>query len=64
MSVVIDRFEGEWAVLVARDAREGDVLDPSSWQVDRLATEQAKAALRATREAAFAGKKSTPGGSI
>ena len=74
---IVDRFEGEWVVLVVdgvekrvpraqlpSDVREGDVLDSVTLKVDAAATQQAKAELRATREKAFAGKSSKPGGSI
>lgn len=71
--VTLDRFEDELAVLILegrevtrprkalpREAREGDVLDLATLQVDPLATEQLRAEVQKAREAAM--KKAAPPG--
>ena len=70
----IDRFEGEWAVLLVdgreerrrRDAlpataREGDVVDLATGKVDAQATEALRREVKAAREQAMAGKKGPTG---
>jgi hypothetical protein len=60
MKAVLDRFEGELAVFEVRgrerqvprshlppEAREGDVVDLKTYQVDRVATERARARVQA-----------------
>lgn len=71
--VTLDRFEDELAVLILegreltrpreslpREAREGDVLDLATLQVDPLATERLRAEVHKAREAAM--KKAAPPG--
>lgn len=70
----IDRFEGEHAILLLDgreevrpraslppDAREGDVIDLDSLEVDRSATEVLRERVRDVRRRAFAGRKLPPG---
>lgn len=69
----IDRFEGELAVLLVdggevtrprsslpSEAKEGDVVDVDTGQVDTEATERLLADVRSARAQAF-GKKAKPG---
>ena len=71
--VTLDRFEEDTAVLILegrevlrprqalpREAREGDVLDLETLQVDPLATEQLRARVEKAREA-LEKKKAPPG---
>ncbi len=75
----IDRFEGEWAILVpleggqperrrkdalAKGAREGDVVDLSTGKVDAGATRALREEVKAARERAMAGKKPPPTGNF
>ncbi len=75
MKATIDRFEGDVAVLLTEagvvhllrgrlspDAREGDVIDLDTGEVDRAATEQLRAEIRAARERAR--RRPGPGGSF
>ena len=70
----IDRLEGEVAVLLVdgeerhvprarlpADAREGDVVDLDSLQVDREATEALREEVRVARARAQKGKPPPPG---
>lgn len=70
----IDRFEGELAVLevegreetrprsaLPRGAREGDVIDLATMQVDRAATERLREETEAANARAGAGKTQKPG---
>jgi hypothetical protein len=72
--VTVDRFEGEFAVLLVDgrevkrprgelppQAREGDVLTPDMRAVDAEATERLRAEVRQAREQALAGKRPPPG---
>jgi hypothetical protein len=69
-TAVIDRFEGDVAVLVVdgaeqpvrrdelpKGAREGDVIDLATRRVDADATRKLKEEVARTRLQAFAGKK-------
>ena len=73
----IDRLEGEVAVLLvdgeerhvpraqlAEDAREGDVVDLATLQVDGAATEALREEVRAARARAQKGKPPAPSGSF
>ena len=70
----IDRFEGEWAVLdaegrelrrrrdaLARCAREGDVVDLDTGEVDAEATRALLEEVKAARAAANRGKPPSSG---
>jgi len=70
----IDRFEGEWAVLdvdgqqvrrrrdtLARGAREGDVVDLETGEVDADATRALLDEVKAARAAANKGKPPSSG---
>jgi hypothetical protein len=72
--VTLDRFEEELAVLIIdgrevtrprsalpAGAREGDVLDPETLQVDAAATERLRAEVRQARERALEKKAPPPG---
>ena len=72
--VTLDRFEEGVAVLIQdgrevkrprqalpREAREGDVLDLETLQVDRAATERLRAEVKKAREAALKKKAAPPG---
>jgi hypothetical protein len=67
----IDRFEGDFAVLIAgdetmtvprsqlaSDAREGDVVDVATGSVDAQATQRLRDEVRAAGEKAFRGRHS------
>ncbi|MGA9522770.1 MAG: DUF3006 domain-containing protein [Myxococcaceae bacterium] len=75
MRATIDRFEGDVAVLLtesgeihvdrrklAEDAREGDVVDVDTGEVDRDATERLRSEVQKARERAR--RRSGPGGSF
>lgn len=72
--VTLDRFEGELAVLIVEgrevtrprsalpaEAREGDVLNLQTLQVDRAATERLRTQVREARERAQKRKPAPPG---
>jgi hypothetical protein len=72
---VIDRFEGEWVILevdgqqrtlprtaVPQDAREGEVVDLDTGQVDPAATERLREQVRQARARAAQTAKKPPGG--
>lgn len=76
MKAVIDRFEGEWAVLevdgrqekrkrkdLDPNAREGDVIDLDTGKVDFIATEKLRLEVKAARDKAAA-KNPHKGGSF
>jgi hypothetical protein len=76
-SASIDRLEGEVAVLLVdggerhvpraqlpEDAREGDVVDLATLQVDGAATEALREEVRAARARAQKGKPPAPSGSF
>lgn len=75
MKASIDRFEGEWAVLMlddgreqkkrrselARGAREGDVIDLATGEVDAEATKKLLDEVKAARAKANRGKPPSSG---
>ncbi len=75
MKATIDRLEGELAVLItdtgllhlargrlAPDAREGDVVDLDTGEIDREATERLRSEVEQARERAR--RRSGPAGSF
>ena len=72
--VTLDRFEEDTAVLILegrevlrprqalpREAREGDVLDLETLQVDAAATQKLRAQVERARKAALKKKAAPPG---